>query len=115
MLLPFLAASALLAPSVVNAASSIGLPPSLPKYSKPLNKDFLGLSIEMDRWQSWAGNAVGQPNPFVNQVLGNLASLTGNAVPLRVGGEFSLHATRDNPDIAAILFQPTVKTEASSN
>jgi hypothetical protein len=43
------------------------------------------LSIEMDRWQSWAGDAVGKPNPFVNQVLGNLASLTGNAVPLRVG------------------------------
>ena len=87
MLLPFLAASALVAPSVANAASSIGLPTSLPQYSKPLNKDFLGLSIEMDRWQAWAGDSVGQPNTFVNQALGNLASLTGNAVPLRVGGE----------------------------
>ncbi|KAJ9127524.1 hypothetical protein QFC24_000933 [Naganishia onofrii] len=85
MMLPFVLASALVAPSIVNAASSIGLPPSLPKYSKPLNKDFLGLSIEMDRWTSWAGDAVGKPNPFVNQVLSNLASLTGTAVPLRVG------------------------------
>ena len=86
MLLPFLAASAIVAPSLANGASSIGLPPSLPQYSKPLNKDFLGLSIEMDRWQAWAGDVVGQPNMFVNQALGNLASLTGNAVPLRVGG-----------------------------
>lgn len=87
MLLSFVAASALVAPSVVNAASSIGLPSSLPKWSKPLNKDLLGLSIEMDRWTSWAGEAIGKPNPFVNQALGNLASLTGTAVPLRVGGE----------------------------
>lgn len=87
MLLSFLAASALVAPSMVNAASSIGLPPSLPKYSKPLNKDLIGLSIEMDRWTSWAGESIGKPNPFVNQVLSNLASLTGTAVPLRVGGK----------------------------
>jgi hypothetical protein len=41
----------------------------------------------MDRWPSWAGPAVGQPNKFFNQALENLASLTGHAVPIRVGGE----------------------------
>lgn len=91
MILPFVLASTLVAPSIANAGSSIGLPPSLPKYSKPLNKDLIGLSIEMDKWTSWAGASVGQPNTYVNQVLSNLASLTGNPVPLRVGGESAIH------------------------
>jgi hypothetical protein len=68
-------------------ASSVYLPNKLPAYGKPLPKDLIGLSIEMDRWPSWAGPAVGQPNKFFNQALENLASLTGHAVPIRVGGE----------------------------
>lgn len=115
MLLSFIAASALVAPSVVNAASSIGLPSSLPKYSKPLNKDLIGLSIEMDRWTSWAGEAIGKPNPFVNQVLSNLASLTGTPVPLRVGGERNLSAFTINADPFLEIPQPTVRTGVSSS
>ncbi|KAJ9094739.1 hypothetical protein QFC21_005897 [Naganishia friedmannii] len=41
----------------------------------------------MDRWTSWAGEAVGKPNPFVNQVLGVMESFTGVPPPFRVGAD----------------------------
>jgi hypothetical protein len=65
----------------------INFPSSKPKYARTLPKNLLGLSIEMDQWPQWAGETLGKPNKFVNTVLGNLASRTGHAVNLRVGGE----------------------------
>lgn len=65
----------------------INLPSNKPKYARTLRKNLLGLSIEMDQWPQWAGETLGKPNKFVNTVLGNLASRTGHAVNLRVGGE----------------------------
>lgn len=64
----------------------INLPAKLPKYARTLPKNLLGLSIEMDQWPQWAGTALGSPNKFVNTVLDNIASRTGYAVNLRVGG-----------------------------
>ncbi|KAJ9121284.1 hypothetical protein QFC24_004620 [Naganishia onofrii] len=41
----------------------------------------------MDRWTSWAGESVGKPNLFVNQVLGVMESFTGVPPPFRVGAD----------------------------
>ncbi len=64
--------------TVSQAATTVDIP----------TKDLVGLSIEMDRWPSWASsnNQLGSPNTFFNQALGNLAALTGAAVPIRIGG-----------------------------
>ena len=74
------------APSI-QADAAIGIPSRMPPYSKALPKGMLGLSIELDRWPSWSGDEIGSPNDYFNQVLNNLASRTGQAVPIRVGGE----------------------------
>ncbi len=73
--------------SATQAVTTVVLPTKPPAWIKPLSKDLIGLSIEMDRWTSWAGPQVGQPNTFLNQVLDNLSNLTGKPVPLRIGGE----------------------------
>jgi hypothetical protein len=65
----------------------INLPKSMPKFARTLPKNLLGLSIEMDQWPQWAGTTLGSPNKFVNTVLNNIASRTGYAVNLRVGGK----------------------------
>lgn len=71
----------------IKADAAIGIPSRLPPYNKVLPKGMLGLSIELDRWPSWSGSEIGSPNSYFNQVLSNLASRTGQAVPIRVGGE----------------------------
>lgn len=39
----------------------------------------------MDRWQDWAGQDIGKPNVYVNQLLKNLGDRTGHMPFLRVG------------------------------
>lgn len=70
-----------------SAIINITIPPYEPKLARIVPKSLVGISIEMDRWIDWSGPAVGEPNKLVNQLLGNLANYTGQAVPLRVGGE----------------------------
>lgn len=65
--------------------SRVVLPQYSPCFGKPLAKDLISFSIEMDRWSTWAGEAVGSPNKFTNQVLTNLGERTGRQPSVRVG------------------------------
>lgn len=67
--------------------TSIQIPSSQPAWAEPLSPNLAAFSIEMDRWPDWAGQKVGEPNEYVNQVLTNLGERTGAMPYLRVGGE----------------------------
>lgn len=64
----------------------IAVPPYQPLYARPISPDFNGFSFEFSEWPYWAGQAVGQPNTFVQQVLSNIKERTGTTPPIRVGG-----------------------------
>ena len=68
--------------------ATVFLPSSRPAFAEKLSQGLIGFSIEMDRWTSWAGEAVGKPNPYVNQILSVMASFTGVQPPFRVGGKW---------------------------
>jgi hypothetical protein len=69
--------------------TTLRIPSSRPPFAEKLSQGLIGFSIEMDRWTSWAGESVGKPNLFVNQVLGVMESFTGVPPPFRVGGPSS--------------------------
>jgi len=69
----------------VRATATVQLVQQAPSYARPLCKDIVGLSIELDNWTKWAGEKKGSPNKYLNQVLSNLQSRTGVAVPIRIG------------------------------
>jgi hypothetical protein len=99
------------APAAPNA--TVFLPSSRPAFAEKLSQGLIGFSIEMDRWTSWAGEAVGKPNPYVNQVLSVMASFTGVQPPFRVGGMWLIrvavaHVAKLETDGAAK--QPTART-----
>jgi hypothetical protein len=87
---PFVAGAVIglaLSQSVAAASSqTVFLPSGRPAFAEKLSQGLIGFSIEMDRWPSWAGDAVGKPNAYVNQVLSVMGSFTGVPPPLRVGG-----------------------------
>jgi hypothetical protein len=64
----------------------LGIPPYQPLYARPIAPDYAGFSLEFSEWPYWAGQAVGQPNIFIQQVLANLKERTGVTPPIRVGG-----------------------------
>ena len=68
--------------------TTIQIPTQKPPYAEHLSPQLAGFSIEMDRWPDWAGQAVGQPNEYTNQLLRNLGERTGVMPYLRVGGEW---------------------------
>ncbi|KAL2877215.1 hypothetical protein SGCOL_007611 [Colletotrichum sp. CLE4] len=49
----------------------------------------------MDRWPDWAGQEVGKPNEYLNQLLSNLGERTGHMPFLRVGANSQDRATVD--------------------
>ncbi len=70
-----------------NPNATVFLPAARPAFAEKLSPNLIGFSIEMDRWTSWAGEAVGKPNTYVNQVLSVMSSFTGASPSFRVGGE----------------------------
>lgn len=71
-------------------STSVVLPYGQPVFAEKLSPQLAAFSIEMDRWPDWSGPAVGQPNQFVNTLLGHLSERTGAPVFLRVGGKLKL-------------------------
>lgn len=68
--------------------ATVFLPAARPAFAEKLSQSLIGFSIEMDRWTSWAGEGVGKPNTYVNQMLSVMGSFTGVSPPFRVGGEY---------------------------
>ncbi|KIR98601.1 hypothetical protein L804_04177 [Cryptococcus deuterogattii 2001/935-1] len=75
--------------------TSVHVPGNQPAWAEPLSPNLAAFSFEMDRWQDWAGQKVGQPNQYVNQVLTNLGERTGVMPYLRVGANSEDRATID--------------------
>lgn len=90
---------ALLASSQVSAENSneltLRLPNQMPPWVEKLSPHLAGFSIEMDRWPDWAGQEVGKPNKYFNQLLHNLGERTGHMPLLRVGANSEDRATVD--------------------
>jgi hypothetical protein len=98
--------------------ATVFLPSSRPVIAEKLSQGLIGFSIEMDRWTSWAGEAVGKPNLYVNQILSVMASFTGVQPPFRVGGMWLIrvavaHVAKFKTDNAAQ--QPTARTGVISS
>lgn len=74
------------ASAAVLGTTYLTLPPYQPLYARSIPQDFVGFSLEFSEWPYWAGQAVGQPNAFVNTVLANIKDRTGVTPPIRVGG-----------------------------
>ena len=70
-------------PSVTNI--TLQLPTRIPAWREPLSPHLAAFSIEMDRWLEFAGQEVGKPNVYFNQLLQNLGERTGQMPLLRVG------------------------------
>ncbi|EAL19043.1 hypothetical protein CNBH1450 [Cryptococcus deneoformans B-3501A] len=75
--------------------TSVQIPSNQPAWAEPLSPNLAAFSIEMDRWPDWAGQKVGEPNKYVNQVLTNLGERTGVMPYLRVGANSEDRATID--------------------
>jgi hypothetical protein len=67
----------------------VAIPPRRPHRAQTLSANLIGLSIEMDRWDTWAGPEVGKPNVYVKQMLRNLGDKVGSPPCIRVGGEWA--------------------------
>lgn len=67
----------------------IAIPLRRPQRAQALSANLIGLSIEMDRWDTWAGPEVGKPNVYVKQMLRNLGDKVGSPPCIRVGGEWA--------------------------
>ncbi|KAH9215802.1 hypothetical protein DL95DRAFT_499780 [Leptodontidium sp. 2 PMI_412] len=70
-------------PSITNI--TLQLPTRIPAWTEPLSPQLAGFSIEMDRWLDFAGEEIGKPNEYFNQLLKNLGERTGHMPCLRVG------------------------------
>ncbi|KAF9878229.1 hypothetical protein CkaCkLH20_04267 [Colletotrichum karsti] len=66
-----------------------------PEWAEKLSPNLAGFSLEMDRWPDWAGQEVGKPNEYFNQLLRNLGERTGHMPFLRVGANSQDRATVD--------------------
>ncbi|KAL0930106.1 uncharacterized protein CTRU02_214926 [Colletotrichum truncatum] len=94
---------ALLASQVVRDALAVSpeynftlhLPSHRPEWAEKLSPQLAAFSIEMDRWPDWAGQEVGKPNEYFNQLLRNLGERTGHMTFLRVGANSEDRATID--------------------
>ncbi|ADV23920.1 Hypothetical Protein CGB_H2510C [Cryptococcus gattii WM276] len=75
--------------------TSVHIPGNQPAWAEPLSPNLAAFSIEMDRWPDWAGQKVGEPNQYTNQVLTNLGERTGVMPYLRVGANSEDRATID--------------------
>ncbi|RSM04452.1 hypothetical protein CEP52_006788 [Fusarium oligoseptatum] len=71
------------------------LPIEKPAWAEKLSPHLAGFSIEMDRWPDWAGQRVGKPNEYFNQLLRNLGERTGHMPFLRVGANSEDRSTVD--------------------
>ncbi|KAH8803721.1 hypothetical protein F5884DRAFT_740279 [Xylogone sp. PMI_703] len=70
----------------ITASYSLIVPSSEPTFAKSLDSAFVSFSLEFQFWPTYAGNATGKPNKYINQLLGNLAERTGKTPAIRVGG-----------------------------
>ena len=68
----------------------ITVPSSEPPFAKLVDPALAAFSLEFQFWPTYAGNATGQPNHYVNQLLNNLGERTGKTPAVRVGGEYSI-------------------------
>ncbi|SPO01599.1 uncharacterized protein DNG_04272 [Cephalotrichum gorgonifer] len=75
--------------------TTVPLPSRRPEWATKLSPHLAGFSLEMDRWPDWAGQEVGKPNEFFNQVLTNLGERTGHMPFLRVGANSEDRGTVD--------------------
>ena len=67
--------------------TSVQVPTRKPAHAERVSPYLAAFSIEMDRWTDWAGEEIGKPNEYVNQLLRNLGERTGRMPFLRIGGE----------------------------
>ncbi|KAM0542983.1 hypothetical protein ACHAPJ_012540 [Fusarium lateritium] len=74
---------------------TLQLPTKRPEWAEKLSPHLAAFSLEMDRWTDWAGNEVGKPNKYFNQLLRNLGERTGHMPFLRVGANSQDRATVD--------------------
>ncbi|KAK7438142.1 hypothetical protein Landi51_11795 [Colletotrichum acutatum] len=74
---------------------NLHLPSRRPEWAERLSPHLAAFSIEMDRWPDWAGQKVGKPNEYFNQLLSNLGERTGHMPFLRVGANSQDRATLD--------------------
>ncbi|KAJ5818354.1 hypothetical protein N7474_003945 [Penicillium riverlandense] len=77
-----------MAASNVNITDHIAItvPSSEPPFAKLVDQAMASFSLEFQFWPTYAGNATGQPNHYVNQLFSNLAQRTGKTPAVRVGG-----------------------------
>lgn len=85
----------------MSSLASVVVPQQYPCFARSIAPNLISLSIELDRWPSWVGSTVGQPNTFTNQVLQNLADRTGTPPSLRIGGDSEDRSFAD-PSIAVV-------------
>ncbi|CAK7199496.1 hypothetical protein SEUCBS139899_002176 [Sporothrix eucalyptigena] len=78
--------AARVASAATTASAAVAVPSYVPPFARPLAPQLVGMSLEFQFWPVFAGNATGQPNTYVNQLLANLGERTGHATPVRVGG-----------------------------
>ncbi|KAF6821810.1 hypothetical protein CPLU01_12378 [Colletotrichum plurivorum] len=74
---------------------TLRLPSQKPAWAEKLSPHLAAFSLEMDRWPDWAGQQVGKPNAYFNQLLLNLAERTGHMPFIRVGANSQDRATVD--------------------
>ncbi|KAH8077063.1 hypothetical protein HD553DRAFT_366973, partial [Filobasidium floriforme] len=79
----------------------VAIPLRRPQRAQALSANLIGLSIEMDRWDTWAGPEVGKPNVYVKQMLRNLGDKVGSPPCIRVGANSQDHGII-NPDVPVI-------------
>jgi hypothetical protein len=58
-------------------------------FAKLVDPALVSFSLEFQFWPTYAGNATGQPNHYVNQLLDNLGQKTGKTPAVRVGGKIT--------------------------
>ena len=74
---------------------NLQLPSRMPAWAEKLSPGLAAFSLELDRWTDWAGQEIGQPNEYLNQLLLNLAERTGQMPFIRVGANSADRATID--------------------
>lgn len=77
----------LIAPIV--SAIEVTIPLTAPSGAAPLKGNLVSLSIEQDRWTSWAGTT--EPNTFFNNVLDNFVQITKTSPFVRIGADSEDH------------------------
>lgn len=88
-------------------AASVGdalvtIPSRQPPFAKTLDPSLSAFSLEFQYWPSYAGNATGGGNAYINQLLRNLGERTGKTPAIRVGGKLDLEELQ-RPPFHAVL------------